>query len=106
MFLVNCHARNRLDPIASAAVSTAHRQTGSALELRRFSLTMNTVRVSIDDSVPSGPGNWLELPESSVSAWSALTVDERREVLAGRGPRLLISLIRYRRSSEQEERDP
>ena len=65
---------------------------------------MNSVTVSIDDAIPPGPGNWVALPESAVPAWAALTVDERREVLAGRGPRLLINIILNRRRSEQEER--
>ena len=72
--------------------------------LRFYSLTMNSVTVSIDDAIPPGPGNWVALPESAVPAWAALTVDERREILAGRGPRLLINLIRDRRQNDQVER--
>ncbi len=55
---------------------------------------MISVTVTIDDSLPPGPGNCLDLPNSAVPAWTALTLDERRQILAGRGPNLLINLMR------------
>ncbi len=69
--------------------------------LRRLNLSVITMNVTIDDSLPPGPGNWLDLPKAAVPAWAALTLDERRQVLAGRGPNLLINLMRQPATGDQ-----
>ena len=111
MLLVDHHDRNCFDHIASAAALIADLQAGSfagtilpgicvldaALHHHGFSVI--TVTVTIDDSLPPGPGNWLDLPKSAVPAWTALTLDERRQILAGRGPSLLINLMRQQSSN-------
>jgi hypothetical protein len=59
--------------------------------------------VTIDDSLPPGPGNWLDLPKSAVAAWTAMTLEERRQVLAGRGPSLLINLMRQQAPGRSDQ---
>jgi hypothetical protein len=122
VLLVHHHDRNRFDCIASAAIPIADLQAGpftgtflpgvrvhsapvplpvQGAVLHCHDLRVITVTVTIDDSLPPGPGNWLDLPKSAVPAWTALTLEERRQILAGRGPSLLINLIRHQTPSER-----